>query len=59
MIFRETTTTMTRTTRSARGGPKKEEEPIFEKIEGIEPPPEIRQGFWQFDEKLAWQTVLF
>jgi len=53
------THTTTRTTRSTqRGGPPpKEEEPVFEEIEGREPPPEIRQGFWQFEEKTAWQTV--
>uniref|UniRef100_A0A915MRW4 Uncharacterized protein n=1 Tax=Meloidogyne javanica TaxID=6303 RepID=A0A915MRW4_MELJA len=42
----------------ARGAPpRKEEELDFGEIEGKEPPPEIKQGYWQFDETEAWQTV--
>ena len=52
-------TTVTTTQRQRRQTPrsKEDQDPIFEEIEGKQPPPEIRQGFWQFDEREAWQTV--
>uniref|UniRef100_A0A914NMN4 Transmembrane protein n=1 Tax=Meloidogyne incognita TaxID=6306 RepID=A0A914NMN4_MELIC len=54
----QTKTTITTTRRQKRGGPpRKEEELDFGEIEGKEPPPEIKQGYWQFDETEAWQTV--
>uniref|UniRef100_A0A915ER20 Uncharacterized protein n=1 Tax=Ditylenchus dipsaci TaxID=166011 RepID=A0A915ER20_9BILA len=53
-----TTTTTSRTKRSADGGPNEDEDlPIFETIEGQQPQQEIKQGFWQFEEKSAWQSV--
>jgi hypothetical protein len=52
------TTTTSRTRRTVGGDQKpKEEEEIFETIEGQKPPPEIKQGFWQFEERSAWQNV--
>ncbi|KAL3082897.1 hypothetical protein niasHS_010699 [Heterodera schachtii] len=52
-----TTKTVSTSNRTKRTAPKGEEEPVFEEIEGKQPPPEIKQGFWQFDEREAWQTV--
>ncbi|KAI1723786.1 hypothetical protein DdX_03961 [Ditylenchus destructor] len=53
-----TTTTTTRTKRSAGGGPEEDDDlQIFETIEGIQPQQEIKQGFWQFEERSAWQSV--
>uniref|UniRef100_A0A183CHA0 Protein kinase C n=1 Tax=Globodera pallida TaxID=36090 RepID=A0A183CHA0_GLOPA len=52
-----TTKTVSTSGRTKRTAPKGEEEPVFEEIEGKEPPPEIKHGFWQFEEREAWQTV--
>lgn len=60
IILSEKTTTVTSTTTRTKrsdGKPEEEEEPIFETIEGIEPNPEIKQGFWQFEERSSWQAV--
>lgn len=48
-----------RTRRAAEGdrGKGPEEEEVFEVIEPQQPPPEIKQGFWQFEESAAWQSV--
>uniref|UniRef100_A0A914EFW1 Uncharacterized protein n=1 Tax=Acrobeloides nanus TaxID=290746 RepID=A0A914EFW1_9BILA len=51
----ETVTTTTRTTRSADEDPD-EEMPIFESVE-TKVVPDVRQGFWQFDEDSSWQAV--
>jgi hypothetical protein len=57
--FSETTYT-TRTKRSAGGDDddvSSEDIPIVEQIEPQQPSEPIRQGFWQFEEKEAWQNV--
>lgn len=59
-FFYSETTYTTRTKRSAGGDDgslSSEDLPIVEKIEPQQPQEEIRQGFWQFDQKEAWQTV--
>jgi len=53
-----TTTTTSRTRRSAPSDQRpKEEDEVFETVVPFTSQPEVKQGFWQFEERSAWQNV--